>query len=83
MAVAEVAAEIVALAADAAGRIRGGAKGEAISAAVMGETAVRLAGPVLDLNLAGMRDDPRFARFAELRAQAEADLARAGGGGPG
>jgi hypothetical protein len=45
----------------------------------MGETAVRLAGPVLDLNLAGARDDPRFARFAELRAQAEADRARATG----
>ena len=77
MAVAEVAAEITALAADAAGRIRGGAKGEAISAAVMGETAVRLTVPVLDLNLASTPDDPRFARLGELRAAAEADLARA------
>jgi hypothetical protein len=77
MAIAEVAAEVTALAADAAAGVRGGAKGEAISAAALGETAVRLTGPMLDLNLAGSRDDPRFARLGELRAAAEADLARA------
>jgi formiminotetrahydrofolate cyclodeaminase len=75
--IAEAAAEITRLAADAAVAARGGAKGEALTAAVLGEAAVRACRPMIEINLAGMPDDPRRARVERLVAEAAADLVRA------
>lgn len=75
--IAEVAAEITGSAADAALQARGGVRGEAMTAAVLGEAVVRGVVPILELNLAGATDDPRRARIRELAAAARADLDRA------
>jgi formiminotetrahydrofolate cyclodeaminase len=75
--IAETAAEVTRLAADAAAQARGGVRGEAVTAAVLGETAVRAAAGIVEMNLAGARDDPRHATAAELTEGARADLARA------
>jgi formiminotetrahydrofolate cyclodeaminase len=75
--IAEAAAEITRLAADAAAAARGGAKGEAVTAAVLAEAAVRACRPMIELNLAGMPGDPRRERVERLAQDAAADLARA------
>jgi len=80
--IAEVAAELTALAADAVGHARGGVRGEALTAAVLGEAAVRAAAPLVAMNLGGARDDPRVGRMEELTRAAAADLERAHGGRP-
>jgi formiminotetrahydrofolate cyclodeaminase len=77
MRIVELAAEVARLAADAAQDARGGVRGEAITAAILAESVVRAGGPILALNLAGSRDDPRLARAAELAEAAEADVRRA------
>jgi formiminotetrahydrofolate cyclodeaminase len=74
---AAVAAEITRLAADAAAEARGGVRGEAITAAVLAEAVVRAAQRIVDLNLAGARDDPRRALVQGLVRSAGADLERA------
>jgi formiminotetrahydrofolate cyclodeaminase len=75
--IAETAAEVTRLAADAAAQARGGVRGEAVTAAVLGETAVRAAAEIVEMNLAGAREDPRHATVAQLTEGARADLARA------
>jgi methenyltetrahydrofolate cyclohydrolase len=75
--IAETAAEVTRLAADCTAYARGGVRGEALTAAVLGETAVRAAAAVVEMNLAGARDDPRHAAVAGLAEGARADLARA------
>jgi formiminotetrahydrofolate cyclodeaminase len=75
--IAETAAEVTRLAADAAAHARGGVRGEAVTAAVLGEAAVRAAAVMVEMNLAGARDDPRHAAVAALAEGAQADLARA------
>lgn len=80
LAIVEIAAEISSLAADAAGEARGAVRGEAITAAVLAEAVVRGGAPLVDLNLAGARDDPRRARVREVAAVARAGLDRALGG---
>jgi formiminotetrahydrofolate cyclodeaminase len=75
--IVELAAEVTRLAADAAAEARGGVRGEAMTAAVLGEAVVRAGIPLVDLNLASVRDDPRRARVRELAEGARADLDRA------
>ena len=75
--IARLAADLADLAADAAERARGGVRGEAMTAAVLAEAAVRAAVPLVELNLAGMRDDPRTGEVAELGTRARAALDRA------
>jgi formiminotetrahydrofolate cyclodeaminase len=77
MRIVEIAAEVTRLAADAAAEARGGVRGEAMTAAVLGEAVVRAGIPLVDLNLAGAPDDPRRARVRELAEGARADLDRA------
>jgi formiminotetrahydrofolate cyclodeaminase len=74
---ARVAGEVTALAADAAAVARGGVRGEALTAAVIAEAAVRAAVGIVEMNLAGSADDPRHAEVAALADAARADLARA------
>ncbi|HWV86360.1 MAG TPA: cyclodeaminase/cyclohydrolase family protein [Capillimicrobium sp.] len=77
MRIVELAAEVASLAADATQDARGGVRGEAITAVTLAESVVRAGGPILSLNLAGSKDDPRITRAAELAAAAEADVRRA------
>jgi formiminotetrahydrofolate cyclodeaminase len=77
LAIVEIAAELCSLAADAACEARGAVRGEAITAAVLAEAVVRAGTPIVDLNLAGARDDPRAARVRELAPVARAGLDRA------
>jgi hypothetical protein len=81
--IAQVAAEVTRMAADASAEARGGVRGEAITAAVLGEAVTRAMVPVVDMNLAGSPDDPRRALVAGLADEAAADLARAQREGPG
>jgi formiminotetrahydrofolate cyclodeaminase len=76
LAIVEIAAEVTALAADAAAEARGGVRGEALTAAVLAEAVVRAGLPLVDLNLGGAPDDPRRARVRELAGAARADLDR-------
>ena len=77
LAIVELAAEVTRLAADAGADARGGVRGEAMTAAVLGEAAVRAGAPLVDLNLASAPGDPRRARVRALAAEARADLDRA------
>ena len=77
MAIAEAAAELAALAADGAHGARGAVRGEAVTAAVLAEAVARGCVPIVVLNLAGARDDPRPARARELAQAARAALDRA------
>ena len=64
--IARTAAEATRLAAEAAAVARGGVRGEAVAAAVLGEAAVRAAVPLVEINLAGHPQDPRLAEAGEL-----------------
>jgi formiminotetrahydrofolate cyclodeaminase len=83
LAIAEAAAEVTRLAADAAADARGGVRGEALTAATLGAAVVRAGAPLVELNLAGVSQDPRLARVRHLGELAEADRARATGSDPG
>ena len=75
--IAEVAAEVTRLAADAAEQASGGVRGEARTAAVLGEAVVRAAEVMVIMNLGGRTDDPRRAEIATLAELASRDLERA------
>jgi formiminotetrahydrofolate cyclodeaminase len=78
LAIAEVAAEVTRLAADAGSEARGAVRGEVMTAAVLAEAVVRAGGiPLIELNLAGAGGDPRRIRVHELAEGARADLDRA------
>lgn len=77
VAIVEIAAEVTALAAQAAAEARGGVRGEALTAAILAEAAVRSGGRIVDLNLGSRPDDPRRARVRELAAAARRDLGAA------
>jgi formiminotetrahydrofolate cyclodeaminase len=77
LAIAEVAAEVTRLAADAGSEARGAVRGEAMTAAVLAEAVVRAGIPLIELNLAGAGGDPRRIRIHELAEGARADLDRA------
>ena len=76
IAIAEAAAEVTRLAADAAGEARGGIRGEAITAAVLAEAVARVGVSIAELNLAGVPDDPRLGRVRALAQAARADRDR-------
>jgi formiminotetrahydrofolate cyclodeaminase len=76
VAIAEAAAEVARLAADAAGRARGGVRGEAIAAAVLGEASAAACVALVELNLGGSPDDSRLERVRALARGAGAERAR-------
>lgn len=80
VAIVEAAAEVTRLAADAVADARGGVRGEAIAAAVLGSAVVDAGVPLVELNLASARDDPRLARVRHLGREAGAERERALGG---
>jgi formiminotetrahydrofolate cyclodeaminase len=77
VAIVEAAGEVTRLAAHAAGEARGGVRGEAMAAAVLGAAVVHAGVPLVELNLGGARDDPRLCRVRRLSEQADAERARA------
>jgi formiminotetrahydrofolate cyclodeaminase len=79
--IARTGAEVTSLAADAAADARGGVRGEAVTAAVLGEGVVRAVVRIVELNLGGALDDPRRTVAADLARRAAVDLRRAGEGG--
>jgi formiminotetrahydrofolate cyclodeaminase len=66
VAIVEAAAEVTRLAVAAGEAVRGGARGEAIAAAELGRAVVCAGAALVELNLAGARDDPRVARVRAL-----------------
>lgn len=66
LAIAEAAAETVALAAKSAPGATGPVRGEAETAELVAEAAMRAAARLAELNLAGAPDDPRLARARVL-----------------
>lgn len=82
LAIAEAAAEVVALAVDAARRARGGVRGEAIAAAVLGEAAAAACVALVELNLGGAPADPRLERIRALARAAAKERARVAGAEP-
>jgi methenyltetrahydrofolate cyclohydrolase len=76
LAIAEVAAEVTRLAADAGSEARGAVRGEAMTAAVLAEAVVRAGIPLIELNLAGAAADPRRIRVHELAEGVRIDLDR-------
>jgi formiminotetrahydrofolate cyclodeaminase len=77
VAIVEAAGEVTGLAADAVADARGGVRGEAITATVLGAAVVHAGVPLVELNLAGAGEDPRLDRVRGVRAAAEAKRARA------
>ena len=77
VAMVEAAGEVTRLAADAVADARGGVRGEAITAAVLAAAVVQAGVPLVELNLAGTRDDPRLARVRHLGAEAASERGRA------
>jgi formiminotetrahydrofolate cyclodeaminase len=75
----ETAGEVTRLAADATGQVRGGARGEAKTAAVLGAAVVQAAVALVELNLASAPGDPRLARARAIERGADSDRARAVG----
>jgi formiminotetrahydrofolate cyclodeaminase len=74
LAIVALATQVTGLAAEAALVARGGVRGEAITAAVLGESVARAGVHLIDLNLASAPDDARHARVRELAESARADL---------
>jgi formiminotetrahydrofolate cyclodeaminase len=77
LAIAELAAEVAQLAADAGEQARGGVRGEAATAAILADAAAAACPPMLHLNLASRQDDPRLARGDQLAEQAHQHRERA------
>jgi formiminotetrahydrofolate cyclodeaminase len=76
MAIVELAAEVTRLAAEAAEGARGGVRGEAITAAVLGEAVAHAGVSMVELNLGGAPEDPRLTRVRALAQAARADRDR-------
>jgi formiminotetrahydrofolate cyclodeaminase len=75
--IVETAGEVTRLAADATGQVRGGARGEAKTAAVLAAAVVQAGVPLIELNLASAPEDPRLARARAIARQACSDRSRA------
>jgi methenyltetrahydrofolate cyclohydrolase len=76
VAIVELAGELAALGASAAARARGGVRGEALAAARIGAAVARAGVGLVELNLAGAPEDPRFAGVRAAAARAEDECAR-------
>jgi methenyltetrahydrofolate cyclohydrolase len=68
--IVEVAGEVAAQAADATGQVYGGARGEAKTAAILAAAVVDAGVPLIELNLADAREDPRLARARAIAQEA-------------
>ena len=79
LAIAEAAAELTALAAEAYADARGAVRGEALTASVLAEAVVRACAEIVALNLGGAPADPRRARAAALVSAAAAARERIAG----
>jgi methenyltetrahydrofolate cyclohydrolase len=77
VAIVEAAGEVTRLAADAIADARGGVRGEAMTAAVLGAAVVHAGAVLVELNLAGARDDPRLAHVRQLGEAADSERERA------
>jgi formiminotetrahydrofolate cyclodeaminase len=77
LSIVETAGEVTRLAADATSQIRGGARGEAKTAAVLGAAVVEAGVPLIELNLASAPGDPRVARARAIAQEALSHRARA------
>jgi len=75
--IVETAGEVTRLAADAAAEARGGVRGEAVTAAVLGAAVAQAGISLVELNLGGARNDPRITRVREVVEQADAARTRA------
>ncbi len=75
--IVEAAGEVTRLAADATGQVRGGARGEAKTAAVLAAAVVQAGVPLIELNLASAPEDPRRARAHAIARDACTDRSRA------
>ncbi len=74
--IVETAGEVTRLAADAYAEVRGGARGEAVTAAVLGAAVAQTAVALVELNLAGAPEDPRLARVRHVSQNANSDRQR-------
>jgi formiminotetrahydrofolate cyclodeaminase len=70
LAIARAAAEVAELASVVAGEGPPALNGDAIAGVVLAEAACQAAARLVDINLAGDRDDPRLAEVATLRLRA-------------
>jgi methenyltetrahydrofolate cyclohydrolase len=77
LAIAEVAADVVELSSHAACSCDAKVRGEALTAAVLGDAAVRAAAGLVEINLATAEGDARLARAREAAAAAAAALRNA------
>jgi formiminotetrahydrofolate cyclodeaminase len=77
LAIVETAGEVTRLAADAIGLARGGVRGEAKTAAVLGAAVVEAGVPLIELNLAGAFQDPRVMLARDIADAARSDRLRA------
>ena len=76
MNIVQAALEVAELAGAAVTDARGAVRGEAMTALVLAESVVRGAVPLVELNLAGDRADPRRALVREAAAEAATALQR-------
>jgi formiminotetrahydrofolate cyclodeaminase len=74
LAIAEIAAGVIRLAADAGSEARRAVRGEAMPAVLLAEAVVRAGIALVELNLAGAAGDPRRIRVHEFAEGALADL---------
>jgi formiminotetrahydrofolate cyclodeaminase len=81
LAIAEAAAEVTGLAAEAYADARGAVRGEALTAAVLAEAVGRACAALVPLTRGGAPSDPRRARAAALLSAAAAARERLAGGG--
>jgi formiminotetrahydrofolate cyclodeaminase len=70
LAIARAAAEVAELASVVAGQGPAALNGDAVAGATLAEAACQAAARLVDINLAGDRDDPRLAEVATLRLRA-------------
>jgi formiminotetrahydrofolate cyclodeaminase len=77
LALVEAAGEVTRLAADATGQARGGVRGEAKTATVLGAAVVEAGVPLIELNLAGASQDPRVLLARDIADAARSDRVRA------
>lgn len=71
LALAEVAADVVDLAAEVAERCDPTVRGDAVAASLLAQAGVRIGAHLVEINLATRKDDERMGRVRELVARAE------------
>lgn len=69
--IVDAALEVARLAADAAGEVRGGVRGEAITAVALAAVVAQAGVPLVELNLGGAPQDPRLEHVRRAAEEAE------------